>query len=159
MRIFLGIICLAFVAYNIIGAKRVAAEAKKDFGKPTVPGGMFWGALSGFTSTICSAGGPPYQIYVLQLRLAKMVFVSTNIYFFASLNWLKIVPYYALGQFTTKGLLTSAVLLPLALAFNFLGFWVVRRMPEKVFYWIIMVLMALVSLELLRSGITELVRA
>ena len=158
VRIFIAVITLAFVAFNVIGAKRVAQEAQKDFGKPTVPGGMFWGALSGFSSTICQAGGPPYQIYILRLRLTKMVFVSTNIYFFATLNWLKIGPFYALGQFTTTTLLTSAVLLPLALAFNQLGFWVVRRLPEKMFYRVIMVLMALVSLELFRSGITELMR-
>lgn len=158
VRIFLAVITLSFVAYNVIGPKRVAAEAQKDFGKPTVPGGMFWGALSGFASTICQAGGPPYQIYVLRLRLAKMVFVSTNIYYFASINWLKVVPYYALGQFTAKGLITSAALLPLALAFNQLGFWIVRRMPEKIFYRIIMVLMTLISLELLRSGTIELMR-
>jgi len=158
VRIFIAVITLAFVAFNVIGAKRVAKEAQKDFGKPGVPGGMFWGALSGFSSTICQAGGPPYQIYVLRLRLAKMVFVSTNIYFFASLNWLKIGPFYALGQFTTTTLLTSAVLLPLALAFNQLGFWLVRRVPEKVFFRIIMVLMTLVSIELLRSGLTELLQ-
>ena len=156
VRIFIGAITLAFVAFNVIGAKRLAKEAQKDFGKPGLPGGMFWGAMSGFSSTICQAGGPPYQIYVLRLRLAKMVFVSTNIYFFASLNWLKVGPFYALGQFTTTTLLTSAVLLPLALAFNQLGFWLVRRVPEKLFFRIIMVLMALVSLELLRSGVTEL---
>jgi uncharacterized membrane protein YfcA len=156
VRIFIAVISLAFVAFNVIGPKRVAAEAQKDFGQPTVPGGLFWGALSGFSSTICQAGGPPYQIYVLRLRLAKMVFVSTNIYFFASMNWLKVAPYYALGQFTAKGLLTSAALLPLALAFNQLGFWVVRRLPEKIFYRVLMTLMVLVSLELLRSGLTEL---
>ncbi len=158
VRIFIAVITLAFVLYNWIGPKRVAAEAAKDFGKPTVSGGLFWGALAGFSSTICQAGGPPYQIYVMRLRLAKMVFVSTNIYFFALMNWFKIVPYYALGQFTMKGLLTSAALLPLALAFNQLGFWVVRRVPEQLFYRILMVLMALVSIELLRSGILELMR-
>jgi uncharacterized membrane protein YfcA len=160
VRIFIAVITLAFVAFNVIGARRVAKEAQKDFGKlgslPGVPGGMFWGAMSGFSSTICQAGGPPYQIYVLRLRLAKAVFVSTNIYFFASLNWLKVGPFYALGEFTTTTLLTSAVLLPLALAFNQLGFWLVRRVPEKLFFRIIMVLMTLVSLELLRSGVTEL---
>jgi uncharacterized membrane protein YfcA len=157
VRVFLAVITLSFVAYNVIGARRVAKEAQKDFGKPTLPGGLFWGALSGFASTICQAGGPPYQIYVLRLRLAKMVFVSTNIYYFASINWLKVVPYYALGQFTAKGLMTSAALLPIALLFNQIGFWVVRNLPEKMFYRIIMVLMTLISLELLRSGILDLV--
>ena len=158
VRVAIAVITLAFVAYNIVGPKRVAEEAKKDFGKPGVAGGLFWGALSGFSSTICQAGGPPYQIYALRLRMAKMMFVSTNIYFFASMNWLKVVPFAGLGLFTTKGLLTSAALLPLALAFNQLGFWVVRRISETMFFRVLMTLMVLVSLELLRSGITDLVR-
>lgn len=162
VRIFIAVITLAFVAFNVIGPKRVADEADKDLGKlgrkPTIAGGLFWGALAGFTSTICQAGGPPYQIYVLRLRLAKMVFVSTNIYFFASMNWVKVVPYYGLGQFSVKGLVTGAALLPLALAANQLGFWLIRRMPEKLFFRVLMVLMALVSVELLRAGITDLVR-
>ena len=158
VRIFVAVITLAFVLFNWMGPKRVAAEAAKDFGKPTVPGGLFWGGLAGFTSMICQAGGPPYQIYVLRLRLAKMAFVSTNIYFFASMNWLKVVPFYQLGQFTAKGLATSAALLPLAMLFNALGFWVVRRLPEKLFYQVLMVLMFLVSLELLRAGTLELMR-
>ncbi len=156
VRIFIGAITLAFVAFNVIGARRVAKEAQKDFGKPGVPGGMFWGAMSGFSSTICQAGGPPYQIYVLRLASPKWCSCRPTSISSRSLNWLKVGPFYALGQFTTTTLLTSAALLPLALAFNQLGFWLVRRVPEKVFFRIIMVLMALVSLELLRSGVTEL---
>jgi hypothetical protein len=156
VRVFIGAITIAFVLFNLIGPKRVAAEAQKDFGRPGILGGLFWGAGSGFTSTICQAGGPPYQIYVLRLRLPKAMFVSTNAIFFAAMNWLKIVPYLALGQFTATGLATSAALLPLAMATNAFGFWAVRRTPEKVFFRITLILMFLISLELLRSGVTEL---
>ena len=48
--------------------------------------GVFWGALSGFTSTICQAGGPPYQMYVLPQQLPKMTFVGTTAIFFAAMN-------------------------------------------------------------------------
>ena len=34
---------------------------------------------------------------------------------------MKIVPYFALGQFSTAGLATSFALFPLAIACNFLG--------------------------------------
>jgi uncharacterized protein len=156
VRIFIASITIAFVLYNWIGPKRVAKEAQKDFGKPGILGGLFWGAGSGFTSTICQAGGPPYQIYVMRLKLPKMMFVSTNAIFFAAMNWLKIVPYFALGQFTPTGLTTSAVLLPLAMATNAFGFWVVRRTPERVFFNVTLILMFLISCELLRSGITGL---
>ena len=158
VRIFLAVITISFVIYNLVGEKRVAKEAQKDFGRPGIPGGLFFGACSGFTSTICQAGGPPYQIYVLRLRLSKMVFVSTNAIFFGVMNWLKIVPYFALGQFSTAGVATSAALLPLAMLTNALGFWMIRRTPEKIFFRITMALMFLISLELLRSGIGELLR-
>ena len=41
--------------------------------------------------------------------------------FFAAVNLMKIVPYFALGQFSTAGAATSFALLPLAIATNFLG--------------------------------------
>jgi uncharacterized protein len=158
VRVFIASITIAFVLYQVIGPQRVAAEAEKDFGRPGVIGGTFWGALSGFSSTISQAGGPPYQIYVMRLNLPKMMYVSTTAILFAALNWLKVVPYVALGQFTAQGLATSAVLMPLALATNALGFWVVRRTPERLFYNILYVLLFLISIELLRSGLTEILR-
>ena len=50
------------------------------------------------------------------------------------------------------------MLLPLAIATNLLGFWVVRITPQEVFYKITMVLMFLISLELTRSGMTDILR-
>ena len=112
VRVFIGVITIVFVLYNWIGPTRLPS-AQPDR-RRACAAGLFWGALSGFTSTICQAGGPPYQMYVLALRLSKMTFVGTTAIFFAVLNWLKVVPYVALGQFSTKGLGTSLVLLPLA---------------------------------------------
>ena len=43
-------------------------------------------------------------------------------------------PYFALGQFSANGLGTSLVLLPLAIATNLLGFWLVRVTPTELFY-------------------------
>ena len=90
--------------------------------------------MSGFTSTLCQAGGPPSQMYVLAQKLAKMNFVGTTAFFFATADALKVVPYFALGQFSTKGLGTSLVLLPLAMLTNMLGFWVVRSHAAGAFH-------------------------
>ena len=62
-----------------------------------------------------------------------------------SMNWLRIIPYFALGQLTRENLTISAVLLPLAIAFNFLGFWLVQRIPTEPFYRIAYTLMFLIS--------------
>jgi uncharacterized membrane protein YfcA len=153
VRVIIGVTTICFLLYYWIGA-RLAREA----GHPNVAGGVLAGALSGFTSTLCQAGGPPFQIYVLALKPSKMMFVSTTAFFFATVNALKVVPYFALGQFSTTGLGTSLVLLPLAMATNMLGFWVVRITPQERFYKITMLLMFLISIELLRSGMTDILR-
>jgi hypothetical protein len=151
VRVLIGATTIAFVLYHWLGP-RVA----RDAADPAVGVGMLAGAMSGFTSTLCQAGGPPIQIYALSRKMAKMNFVGTITYFFASVNALKVVPYLALGQFSTKGLGTSLVLLPLAMATNMLGFWVVRITPQEAFYKITMALMFLISIELVRSGMTDI---
>jgi hypothetical protein len=152
VRVFIGVTTIAFVLYSWVGATRIAREVSS----PAVAGGLFWGALSGFTSTLCQAGAPPYQIYVLSQKLPKMRFVGTTAYFFATVNAFKVIPYFALGQFSTKGLGTSVALLPLAMATNMLGFWAVRVTPQALFYKITMALMFVISIELLRSGMTDI---
>jgi uncharacterized membrane protein YfcA len=154
VRIFIGVTTIAFVAYSFIGMLTVPREPRH----PGVTAGVFWGALSGFTSTICQAGGPPYQMYVLGLRLPKMTYVGTNAMVFACINALKVVPYFALGQFTTSGIGTSLALLPLAIAANFFGFWLVRVTPQEIFYRITLVIMLLISIELTREGMVVLLR-
>ncbi len=154
VRVFIGVTTIAFVLYNWIGPAKIAREA----GKASVAGGVFWGAVSGFTSTLAQAGGPPYQMYMLAQKLPKMTFVGTNAIFFATMNWMKVVPYVALGQFSTRGVGTTIVLLPLAIAANQLGFWLVRRISTELFYKITLVVMFLISFELIRSGAMDIWR-
>ena len=152
--VFTGAATIAFVLYNWIGPARVAT----DVGTASVPAGVFWGALSGFASTIAQAGGPPYQMYVLPQKLKKMTYVGTTAIVFASLNWLKVIPYFALGQFSTQRLGTSLALLPLAIATNALGFCLVRVTPTEIFFRITHIIMFVISVELVREGAGELLR-
>ena len=154
VRIFIGVTTILFVAYNWFGMTRVARPATRG----GIAAGVIWGALSGFTSTISQAGGPAYQIYVLSQKMPKMVFVGTTAVFFAVMNIFKLVPYVALGQFSTKGLGTSLVLLPLAILTNQLGFWLVRRVSQELFYKITLILMVFISIELTREGVMQVWR-
>lgn len=149
VRVFIAVITIAFVLYNWLAAARIARERKA----PGLLAGLFWGTISGFTSTLSQAGGPPYQMYMLSQRLPKMVFVGTSALYFASINWMKVIPYVALGQFSAKGFATSLVLFPLAIVTNQLGFWLVRRTPQELFYKITMIVMFLIALALLRAGL------
>ena len=73
-------------------------------------------------------------------HLPKLIFAGTATMYFAATNLAKVIPYFALGHFTTDNLVTSAVLFPLAIATNFLGIWLVRITPQEMFYKIVYVI-------------------
>jgi uncharacterized membrane protein YfcA len=154
IELTVGGIALAFVLYTWLGAGLRAYLGRGPL-KPRRPHaamGIVWGALSGFTSTLVQVGGPPFQIHMLPQRLDKLTLVGTTVIFFAILNVMKIVPYVALGQFSPRNMATSLVLLPLAVATNFLGVWLVRKTPTARFYTIAYVLMFLIGLALVWEG-------
>ena len=154
IELTVGTIALTFVLYVWLGAGLRAYLGRPPVKpqKPHAAMGVFWGALSGFTSTLIQVGGPPFQIHMLPQRLEKFTLVGTTVIFFAIVNWMKIIPYFALGQFSTRNLATSALLLPLAVATNFLGVWLVRITPTDRFYRIAYVLMLLIAVALLWQG-------
>jgi uncharacterized protein len=152
IELSVGMIGLAFVLYTWLQKwLRPSIAGTKPYRPPAVLG-MFWGAMAGFMSTLVQVGAPPFQIHMLPQRLEKLTLVGTNVIFFAFMNWLKVVPYFALGQFSPRNLATSAALLPLAVGANFLGIWLVRKTPTEQFYRIAYVLMLLISLILLWQG-------
>ena len=152
VRLLVGLIGVAFVLFAWFG--RVPTEARR----PSAASGIFWGAMSGFTSMLAQAGAPPFQVHMLPQKLHKLTLVGTNMIFFALVNWMKILPFFALGQFSAENLATSVLLLPFAIATNFLGIWLVRRTPTELFYKIAYVLMFVISAELMRSGVMGIVR-
>jgi uncharacterized protein len=153
VEIAVGITGICFVLYSFV--VRVPSDPRK----PSAAAGMFWGSLAGFTSTIIQVGAPPYQIYILPQRLEKLTLIGTTIIFFALVNVMKVVPYFALGQFSPRTLATSAVLLPLAIAANLAGLWIARRTPTEMFYKIAYLLVAVISIALIWQGVNELLKA
>jgi uncharacterized membrane protein YfcA len=149
VRLAVGVIGVTFVLWRWFG------PAGGDIGiRPSAASGVFWGALSGFTSTLANAGAPPWQVHMMPQHLPKLVFAGTATMYFAATNLAKVIPYFALGQFTTDNLWISAALFPLAIATNYLGIWLVRVTPQAMFYKIVYVITFAISLELIRNGLT-----
>jgi uncharacterized membrane protein YfcA len=144
---------LALGAISVVFALRALLLGDVTPKKAGVPAGLFWGVAAGFTSMIANAGAPPFQLYVLPQRLKRDIFVGTSIAFFAIVNWIKLPGFFALGQFTRENMLTTAVLIPLAVVSTWAGVWLVRRTSHDRFYKIIYVLMVLVGLKLVHSGV------
>jgi uncharacterized membrane protein YfcA len=150
VRLIVGLIGIVFVLNAWFG--RPMIERKQ----PGAASGVFWGGLSGFTSTLVQAGSPPFQVHMLPQRLDKMTFVGTNAIFFAAINTIKVVPYFSLGQFTPHTLEASLLLLPLAIISNFAGIWLVRVTPVEMFYRISYVLMFAISVALTWTALRAL---
>jgi uncharacterized protein len=145
VRLIVGAIGLSFVL-------NVWLRPALEQSQPRSAVGVFWGAVSGFTSAFANAGGPPFQIYILPQRLPKLTLVGTSTLFFAAVNWLKVIPYLSLGNFSRQGLMLSLALMPLAILANFAGIWLVRATPTETFYKIAYALIFVLSLALIWQG-------
>jgi len=149
VRLSLGVISTAFAIRRLMIERRPEEIAPA---KAAVPQGLFWGLICGFTSMVAHAGGPPFQIYVMPQRLPQTVFVGTGAILFTVLNWIKVPPYIALGQFSAENLSTAAALFPLAIASTYAGVWLVRRLSGPRFYTIVYALLILVGGKLMYDG-------
>jgi len=118
--------------------------------------GLFWGGLSTYTSFIVQAGGPMLIIYLMSQRLPNMTYAATAVSFIATMNAMKVIPCFFLGQLTRENVLTGLVLLPLAFASAGLGFWLVRRVPMKPFYDIGYGALIVVCLKLIWDSLSTL---
>jgi uncharacterized membrane protein YfcA len=153
VKLAVGVISVAFAARRIVVERRAVPP------KPApadVPRGIFWGWFTGFTSMIAHAGGPPFQIYVMPQRLPRDVFVGTGAIVFALVNWIKVPPYLALGQFTTENMATAAALFPVAIASTWAGVLLVRRVSGQNFYTAVYVLLVFVGAKLIYDGAVAL---
>jgi uncharacterized membrane protein YfcA len=151
IKLLIGLLCLAFGLHWFVFARH-QAEAR-------APGrlrGIFWGVVSGFTSFTTHAGGPPFQVYVMPLRLEPAVYAGTTVIFFAVTNAVKLLPYFLLGQFSAENLTTSAILLPLAPLATMAGVWLVRRTDRERFYLITYALLIPVGLKLVIDAVRSL---
>ncbi len=127
----LGIECLIFAVHRLAAARRIdAAPARPRSLARASP----WSAISGFTSTLAHAGGPPLMQYLLPLKLDKLRFVATSVYFFSVVNYVKLVPYASLGLLDASNLATSMLLAPVVPLGYWIGYRFARQVPEKWFF-------------------------
>lgn len=136
--------------YYVINAARRRFSRQVAQPRPAdVPRGLFWGTLTGLTSYLAHAGGPPYQNYVLPQRLEKMTYLGTNAIFFSAVNLIKLPPFILAGQITGASLAQAAWLAPAALAGAFAGSRIARLLPDRAFFLLVEVALGLVSVKLL----------
>jgi uncharacterized membrane protein YfcA len=152
LRVIVGVIAVVFVLQWVVGVARHRGRTPEPT-RPGVLSGSFWGFLTGFTSTMAHAGGPPVSVYLLPQRLPPTIFVGTTVILFTAVNYTKLIPYAWLGQLRTENLLTSLVLLPLAPLGIRLGRWLHDRVDDVLFYRITYVLLLVTGVKLIAEGL------
>lgn len=134
-------------------AQRLLFPPRADHPPPPKPLGFVLGIASGFTSFVAHAGSPPYNAYVLPLRLDPMRYAATAAVFFAAVNLSKWIPYAWLGLIDVRNMATSLVLMPLAPVGVWLGVWATKRIDARWFYRLAYAGMFLTGAKLLWDGL------
>jgi uncharacterized membrane protein YfcA len=146
IRLIVGTVAIVFVGRWLYQQYRDRGAVERK--PPNRAAASLWGTVAGFTSFVAHVGGPPYQVYTLPLGLDPKVFTGTSVIFFAIINAVKLIPYFALGQFDATNLEAAAVLMPIAPLATLAGAFVVRRMRPQIFYPISYITVGLASVKL-----------
>ena len=113
--------------------------------------GIAWplGWLAGVTTMLANAAGAVMTIYLLAARLPKYEFVGTAAWFFFLINVAKIPFSAALGLIKPDSLLLNLLLVPALIAGIFLGRWLLGKINQTVFEWLMIAFSLLGALRLI----------
>lgn len=101
------------------------------------------GIAGGFATMIGNLAGPVMSLYLLMMRLPKDQFIGTAAWFFLIVNVSKVpLHIWAWGTITVDTFVLDIVLIPAIALGAFLGVRIVRRIPEKLYRWFVIVMTA-----------------
>jgi uncharacterized membrane protein YfcA len=146
IRIVVGAISIIFVLVSFIQRNNLLL-------KPTNIKGYFWSSIAGYTSFLIHAGNPPINFYMLPLKLDKVSFIGTMTLAFLVINVVKLIPYYYVGLLAPSNLIVSLMLLPLAFVSVLFGYFLQKKIPEKLFFNIVYILLFLSGCKLIFEGV------
>ncbi len=93
----------------------------------------FIGVLAAFVSTLANAAGPVMILYLLSMRLPKMAFMGTSVYFFTFLNLFKMPFLHDLGLVNWGSLTANLKLAPFVAVGSLLGYFFARKISQSSF--------------------------
>ena len=150
IRLLLGLITLAFAVQHWLSTPRETARL------PNRAMAGLLGTVSGFTSFVAHAGAAPVQIALLPQRLDKTIYVGTMAFYFAAINYAKLIPYGWLGQLDPTNLATAVVLFPLVPVGMYLGLRLHGRIRQDLFYRIVYMALFAAGAKLTFDGVSGL---
>jgi uncharacterized membrane protein YfcA len=132
MRHLIGAILLGLVVFQYIRSRRLAAPDGEAL--PIRP----WlaplaGIAAGFTTMVANAAGPVMVLYLLAMRLPKILFVGTAAWYFFALNVFKLPFSASLGLINPTSLGVALWLGPFAMFGALVGRPVINHLNQRLF--------------------------
>jgi uncharacterized membrane protein YfcA len=112
----------------------------------------FFGALAGMTTMAANAGGTAMTLYLVNMRVSMLAFMGTFAWFFFIVNALKVPFLVGLGFLNADTLRADLWFIPVLVGGALLGYAIFKKMNEKVFTNIALVLSAVASIWLIIHG-------
>ena len=146
MNVAIGIICIAFVFFQLTKEKIFAAEGTFA---PNHAIGIPCGIGAGITSTFANGAGPLVAMFLIPQKLSKEVYVATTALVFAWINWIKVIFFIPARIITWETLQASLALLVFVPLGVWTGLWLNRLIPERLFVKFVYAFTFLTGLQLL----------
>jgi uncharacterized membrane protein YfcA len=100
----------------------------------------FMGIAGGFATMIGNSAGPVFTLYFLSMRLSKNEFIGTGAWLYLIMNTGKLpLQAFVWKNITASSLLLDLVSLPFIAAGIFLGIYIVKLFPEKVYRYFVII--------------------
>lgn len=142
----IGAIILVMVAVEI--ARRLKPQVFDRIAHSRAAGAGT-GMAAGFSTMLANAAGPMVQLYLLARKVPKMDLLGTGARFFLLVNLIKVPLNSQLALITPASLMENARLLPGVIVGIFGGRWLIRRVPQRVFEWMVVGFAAVAGTRLL----------
>jgi uncharacterized membrane protein YfcA len=146
----IALVTLGFSAQWFIGGSQVVVRPRSR-ARATLAG-----TVSGITSMMAHAGGPPVAIYMLSLGLSKTLYAGTMNMYFTAANAAKVGPWLFLASPDARlwmlVLLCSLATPPVI----WLGWRLHQRLHQRQLYSLCYALLILASFKLLWDGLRQL---
>lgn len=142
LKLQLGILSLVFAIWGL--TKGIKLRIFK-----TNTAGRFFASIAGFTSFIAHAGGPPFNAYMIPLKLPKEAYLATSVIFFGIINLVKVLPYAMLNQLSFSNLQVAILLIPIAWIGVKLGVIIQKYLNDDLFYKIILWMLMGIGIKLI----------
>ncbi|MBK9714088.1 MAG: sulfite exporter TauE/SafE family protein [Kouleothrix sp.] len=149
MRHLIGVILLGLVLFQFIRSRRPARPDDEE--RPPRPWlAPITGITAGFTTMVANAAGPVMVLYLLAMRLPKIVFVGTAAWYFLAINLFKVPFSASLGLINPASLGVDLWLGPFAIVGALVGRPIVERLNQRLFELLALALTFVAALAMMR---------